>query len=299
MYLTWIINNICTNSCSYCPSNLHDGTNHNYNWEDAKKFIKLVLEKYPKIHLAISGGEPTLSPWFKDLVKQFSDAGHPVGITTNGARTVRYFDDVAQYLSYVVMSYHPSFIDPELEEKALACANHTITTVSVMMDSRYFNQSLEMFYRLCKHDNLSVEHVRIQSWRASNHEGSDYTPEQIEIMNSLKMHKAKKSVPPKNPGLTGAVAFYDDGTNSELKAQKIINENNTNFQGWNCDIGLESLYVKWNGLVRRGNCISSPVIGKIQDVDNILWPLDSFRCPQNFCNCTTDVYVSKRMPVDS
>lgn len=299
MYLTWIINNICTNACSYCPANLHEGTNHNYNWEDAEKFIKLVLEKYPKIHLAISGGEPTLSPWFKDLVKQFSDAGHPVGITTNGARTVRYFDDVAQYLSYVVMSYHPSFIDPELEEKALACANHTITTVSVMMDSRYFDQSLEMFYRLCKHDNISVEHVRIQSWRASTHEGSDYTLEQIAIMNSLKRHDAKKLVRPKNPGLTGAVAFYNDGTNSELIAQKIINENNTNFQGWNCDIGLESLYVKWDGLVRRGNCISSPVIGKIQDVDNILWPLDSFRCPQNFCNCTTDVYVSKRMPVDS
>ena len=299
MYLTWIINNICTNSCSYCPANLHDGTNHNYNWDDAKKFINLVLEKYPKIHLAISGGEPTLSPWFKDLVKQFSDAGHPVGITTNGARTVRYFDDVAQYLSYVVMSYHPSFIDPELEEKALACANHTLTTVSVMMDSRYFDQSLEMFYRLCKHDNLSVEHVRIQSWRASTHAGSDYTLEQIEIMNSLTKHNAKNPVRPKNPGLTGAVAFYDDGTNSELLAQKIINENNTNFQGWDCDIGLESLYVKWDGIVRRGNCISSPVIGKIQDVDNILWPLASFRCPQNFCNCTTDVYVSKRIAVDS
>jgi organic radical activating enzyme len=294
LYLTWIINNICTNACSYCPTTLHNGTNHNYDWEDARKFIKLVLEKYPKIHLAISGGEPTLSPWFKDLVKMFSDAGHPVGITTNGARTVRYFDEVSQYLSYVVMSYHPSFIDPELEEKALACAKHTLTTVSVMMDSRYFEQSLEMFHRLCKHDNLSVEHVRIQSWRANTHEGSDYTPEQIIIMDSLVRHNANQSVRPKNPGLTGAVALYDDGTISSLDAQKIINGNNTNFQGWECNIGLESLYVKWDGVIRRGNCISSPVIGILQNIDNILWPINSFVCPQTFCNCTTDVYVSKR-----
>lgn len=296
LYLTWVINNICTNACSYCPTNLHEGTNHNYDWEDAKKFIKLVLEKYPKIHLAISGGEPTLSPWFKDLVKQFSDAGHPAGITTNGARTVRYFDDVAKYLSYVVMSYHPSFEDPDLEEKALACAKHTPTTVSIMMDSRHFDQSLAMFYKLCKHTNLSVEHVRIQNWRANTHKGSEYTPEQVEIMDSLKRHNARHGVKPKNPALTGGIAFYDDGSKSELHAQKIINENNTNFQGWDCNIGLESLYIKWDGVVRKGNCISSPIIGKIQEVEKILWPTDSFRCPQNFCNCTTDVYVSKKRP---
>lgn len=294
LYLTWVVNNICTNQCSYCPANLHSGTNHNYNWEHAEKFIRLVLAKYSKIHVALSGGEPTLSPWFKDLVKLFSDAGHPVGVTTNGARTVRYYDDIAQYMSYIVMSYHPSFEDPELEEKALACAQHTPTIVTVMMDSRHFDKSLEMFYKLIKHDNLSVEHVRIQNWRAKTHEGSDYTPEQIRIMNSLPRHAATRSVQPKYRGYTGAIAFYDDGRQAGLDAQKIINENNTNFQGWECDIGLESLYVKYDGVIRRGNCLSSPILGKIQELENMSWPTNSFICPQNFCNCTTDVYVSKR-----
>lgn len=294
LYLTWVINNICTNHCSYCPANLHNGTNHNYDWEHAKKFTEIVLAKYDKIHLAISGGEPTLSPWFKDLVKMYSDAGHPVGMTTNGARTARYFEDIAQYMSYIVISFHPSFEDPDFLEKALACARHTPTTVSVMMDSRYFDRSLEMFYAFAKHPSLSVEHVRIQNWRANTHEGSNYTPAQIDIMDNLPRINGTKITRPKVQGYTGAVAFYDDGTSEQLQAQKLINDNNTDFSGWECDIGLESLYVKYDGIIRRGNCISSPIIGKLQDLDNVQWPVGSFICPQNFCNCTTDVYVSKR-----
>jgi hypothetical protein len=43
MYLTWVMNNICTNACSYCHPNLHTGTNHNYDWDNAEKFINIVL----------------------------------------------------------------------------------------------------------------------------------------------------------------------------------------------------------------------------------------------------------------
>lgn len=294
LYLTWVINNICTNHCSYCPANLHNGTNHNYDWEHAKQFTEIVLAKYDKIHLAISGGEPTLSPWFKDLVKMYSDAGHPVGMTTNGARTARYFEDIAQYMSYIVMSFHPSFEDPDFLEKALACARHTPTVISVMMDSRHFDHSLRMFYEFAKYPSLSVEHVRIQNWRAQTHEGSDYTPAQIEIMDNLVRVNATQITSPKVRGYTGATAFYDDGSSESLHAQKIINENQTDFSGWECDIGLESLYVKYDGIIRKGNCISSPIIGKLQELDKVQWPVGSFICPQNFCNCTTDVYVSKR-----
>jgi 2-iminoacetate synthase ThiH len=42
MYLTWVINNICTNACSYCHPNLHTGTNHNYDWSHAEEFIDQV-----------------------------------------------------------------------------------------------------------------------------------------------------------------------------------------------------------------------------------------------------------------
>lgn len=297
LYLTWVINNICTNKCSYCPPNLHAGTNHNYDWEHAKRFIEYIIKKHPKIHLAISGGEPTLSPWFKDLVKMFSDAGHPVGMTTNGARTVRYFEDIAQYMSYIVMSYHPSFEDPELLDKAAVCAKHTYTTVSVMMDSRHFDKSLAMIEKIKnEYPMLSLEPIRIHDWGVGNSLGRDYTPEQEEILSKLTRSNAnsKYVVKPKNPGLTGATAFYDDNTSAVLNAQQLINDRQTNFQGWECDIGLNSLYIKFDGSIRLGNCISSTIIGRLQDFETIEWPTKTFICPQTYCNCTTDVYVSKR-----
>ena len=49
MAVTWVINNICTNACKYCPPNLHKGKNHHYDWENAKRFWQLLLNKYDKI----------------------------------------------------------------------------------------------------------------------------------------------------------------------------------------------------------------------------------------------------------
>jgi organic radical activating enzyme len=297
LYLTWIINNICTNACDYCPSNVHNGTNHNYDWDHARSFIEKLFKRYTKINLAISGGEPTISPWFKDLVKMFSDSGHPVGVTTNGARTVSYFEDVSKYLSYVVMSYHPSFEDPQFIEKALACAKNTSTTISVMMDSRHFDKSVTMYNKLKSYRNINIEAIRVFPWWGGNGTvGCDYTSAQIEFMKNLARVEATSPVIPKNPGFIGkgATVVYDDGTTNHLNAQQLINNKETDFQGWECDIGLHSLYIKPEGRVRLANCITSLFIGWIQESDDIQWPTTSFTCKQNTCNCATDVYVSKR-----
>jgi organic radical activating enzyme len=293
MYLTWIINNICTNACSYCHPNLHTGTNHNYDWSHAEEFINQILSIYSKIHVAISGGEPTLSPWLKKLVKQFSNAGHPVGMTTNGARSVRYFEDISQYMSYIVMSYHPSFEDPKLLEKAYTCAKNTITTMSIMFDSRQFDKCLAMYNKVVEEGIISVEPVKIQDWGTGNSLGREYTSDHLRIIDSL--HKVKRPGPlPKNKILTGAEAFFDDGShNPNLNAQELINSGKTNFEGWTCNIGLESLYVRYDGMIRKGNCITSQFIGKLQNVQDIIWPSTPAVCCQNYCNCTTDIFVSK------
>lgn len=301
LYLTWVINNICTNACSYCPTNLHTGTNHNYDWNNAEQFIKLVLAKYPKIHVAISGGEPTLSPWFKDVVKMFYNAGHPVGITSNGARTARFYDEVSQYLSYIVMSYHPSYPDPNFIEKCLAVAEHTFCTVSIMMDDRHLDECLQMYIKLSEYKQLSVQPVKITDWGVKNILGRNYSQGQLDLINRIETIRATKITRPKIQGHMGqSTAWYDDNTSTQLNSQVLINSGETNFFGWECNIGLESLYVKWDGTIRGGNCITSPIIGKIQDVDNILWPQNPIICRQTYCNCNTDVYVSKRnLKVDS
>lgn len=294
-YLTWIINNICTNACSYCPPNLHNGTNHNYNWNHAERFAAFIIEKYSKINLAISGGEPTLSPWFKDLVKMFSDAGHSVGMTTNGARSVRYFNDIAQYMGYVVLSYHPSSEDSKLIEKALACSRHATTTVSVMFDSRYFNQSLEFYNKLIDHESISVQPVKILGWIEDSMLGREYTDEQLKILETLTQRYSKISTVPKNlPPALPTFIFDNNTTQRKIEAQTLINDGKTNFIGWECDMGISSLVVRPDGSISTANCSTAETIGNIQEFDNIKWPTTSYICKQTACICTTDVYLSKK-----
>jgi MoaA/NifB/PqqE/SkfB family radical SAM enzyme len=306
LFLTWIINNICTNSCSYCPPSVHNGKNHYYEWDRVDKFVDELFKRYQKINLAISGGEPTLCPWLSDLVKKFRNNGsRRIGITTNGARTARYYSDLCKELDYVVLSYHPSYHDDEFMDKVLACSEKTVTTVSVMMDSRYFDKSVSMFNTLVDANIANVETMRIISWFDDNNIGHEYTKEHEKIIADLKhtklelpfMIRAKRKIANfkrKSDIGEGSKFLFEDGTFDYLSPQDIINQRLDNFQGWECDIGLESLLVKYDGFIKKANCPSSEFIGRIQELESIKWPTNSVICPQNYCHCTTDVYVSKR-----
>ena len=296
LYLTWVINNICPNRCSYCPPVLHEGSNHHYNWEDAKKFSQYLINKYTNIHLAISGGEPTMSPFFVDLVDIFYQAGHPIGITSNGVRTPKFYENVASKLSCIVLSYHPSFKDLNFLEKALICGEKTKTVVHVMMDSRYFDECLDMFYKFAEQDTLIVEAVRINEWIKNDTTGRDYSDKQLEILASLPSIPAKVDNSTKKLLTAASFHYNDDSYDSKGNAQLLINEGKNRFLGWQCNIGIESLFVHYHGNIQRGNCgVGTPVfIGNITDFNNINWPVDPVICTQLECQCSTDIYVSKK-----
>ena len=72
MTVTWVMNNICTNHCDYCPPVLHRGNNHNYSWDRAREFMNRLFKRYLRVNLSISGGEPTLSPFLKTFQCQIA-----------------------------------------------------------------------------------------------------------------------------------------------------------------------------------------------------------------------------------
>ena len=87
-----------------------------------------------------------------------------------------------------------------------------------------------------------------------------------------------------------------DGWASKVAKKLGIDEGKDNFQGWTCNIGLESLLVRFDGIIKTSNCESANIIGRIQDLENLQWPTSAMICPQNTCHCTTDVYVGKKAP---
>jgi len=305
LLLTWVINNICTNHCSYCPSNLHNGQNHHYDWDKAKEFIQNCFAKYGNIQCNLSGGEPTVSPFFKELVNLIYDNGGVTNLTTNLVRKQEWWSDIADKLCSISISYHPEFMETkekedELIEKIMYLHKRTRVTMRVMMHPDYWDQCYDFYQRLEKlNDGFCMEMVRI----LPNFGIGDpfctinYTAEQDSILNNTPPILKFNSLPVNfRHNKTRSAIVYDDKSESWLDfaiTSSLENNKLTNFQGWSCDIGLESLFVHYDGKVQKGNCGEGGFIGNIMGA--IDWPTESTVCSKDLCHCIADVLISKRI----
>lgn len=300
LQLTWVINNICTNHCDYCPPDLHYGTNYHYDWEKAKSFIERLMARYPKINCAISGGEPTLSPFLVDMIKMFQEKGHSVSLTTNGAKkSLFYWEQLAEVTSNICFSYHPAYPDYAFLNKVTLASKLTNVTIRLMMDTRHWDHCVEMHKKFLNIPSVSVEVVRILTEMAGKPVGNGYTSEQLKWMEENNRRNALtfefKVNNPKHIYVTNRSEFvFDDGSvEREGNTNNLIIEGDNNFKGWGCNIGLESMYVHYNGWVRKANCFQGGDLFHINDHEQHELPNAGEICFQSSCFCGTDVAVSK------
>jgi organic radical activating enzyme len=291
--LTWVVNNICTNHCRYCPEMLHKGKNHHYEWEHAERFAKAVMAVHPKMQVAISGGEPTVSPFLKDLINLFLKKGHTVGLTSNGVREGHYWQDCRP--DYICLSYHAEFADDTWITRALDTqARIPLTTARIMMDPIHWDRCVDVYNRL-QNTSLGVEAVRILDWGGKSKKVL-YTPEQLQWLDSTKYkdaaprrgHIYKKHHTAEAVGIDGSVTEAAGGW-----ANSLISRQMNYFTGWECDIGLQSMFVQVDGSYRRGNCSQGGYIGWIQDPPQL--PTKPVICELHHCHCTTDIMTPKRL----
>jgi len=300
MLLTWIINNICNNRCAYCPPILNSGKNHHYEWDRAKEFIYRLIDHYPKIHCSISGGEPTMSPFFKELVDIFyTSKNNTVGLTTNGVKPIKYWEKIAHKFSYICFSYHPSYEDPEFLEKVKVASKQTLVTVRIMMDSRYWDKAYKMYQRCCEIPEIGVEAVRVlpEISRATS-VGETYTPEQESILMVIPHRSPNYDPSIVNPNFKHSSMksdfYFDDGSiEYNGSSNNYMNEGKNKFAGWYCAAGLESLFISWSGDVKIANCLQGGNMFHINDHADHQLPTKGVICDQKLCFCGTDFMISK------
>jgi MoaA/NifB/PqqE/SkfB family radical SAM enzyme len=301
MHLTWMINNICQNSCSYCPPNLHDGANHYYEWENAKRFFEMLFEKYPRIHCSVSGGEPSMSPFFKDICKTFYEKGHSIGLTSNAAKSVDYWREISPYLNYISFSWHSEFPDKNFIEKVTAASLETLVTVRIMMLPSKWKECVEMFEKISNIMSIIVEPVKILEYDNIDPASYAYTDEQSEWFNNNHGNQqlfrtTRQDYFPKRiePADIYATYHFDDGESIyRANASDYVNKGMTNFNGYTCEIGLRSLFVRPNGIIYLGNCLVGGKIGNINQPEKIKWPTESVKCNIDLCHCSSDVNITK------
>ena len=302
--VTWIINNICNRACDYCPANLHNGGNHHYDWAHAEAFADLLMSRHKDIHLVISGGEPTMSPWLPDLIKKFTDRGHTVGLTSNGVRTLRYYEELAPMLRYLCLSWHPNPEDLDFLSKAQAASRHCLTKINLMMPADHWDQAVEM-YQTLKTTNLIWDPVRITEWHDQPRGlvSRDYTQKQLDWFSQntgciptwdlIKQYPQQISTP--TPLLSTAITKHGE---VRLDPIQLINTDQNSFRGWKCNQGLESLFLQYTGEIGLSNCGQNRNIGWIQNLDQVQWPSAAQICKLDRCSCVTDIYLSKSEQVN-
>jgi organic radical activating enzyme len=315
--VTWILNDICNYKCRYCPPVLHEGKNHLFDWDVVEPFLDDLFLFYglnlnKKLLFSLSGGEPTLSPFFPDLVKKIHTLGGYIGITTNLARTSRYIEENFKYLSYAGCSFHPAqeFLNntaDEWIEKVKIASNLTMVTVRLMMDPLYWDECIEFIYRIKNETTARLEIVYIDDQYGSSKNKLvelNYTSAQSEFFKTFKTIPTRTNslkILETNPLFkqysSNAIITYEDGTAEALNSpQMLINKGQTNFFDFRCGIGNESMFIHQYGHIKRGNCEVGGIIGNVKDHAKIDWNslLKSVICDSVRCSCGADIPISKK-----
>lgn len=279
--IRWSPNNVCNYNCRYCFPHSHDGDflspsnldliikNFNYL---ASEYNKKLGKKI--IHLKLSGGEPTL---WKDLgqfiesVKKENDIYFT--IISNGSRTLRWWKDYGHLIDNAHLSFHlgQANLDHMI---AVADTLHGMgkkTTVKVLMDPYQWDDGIKAVEYMKINSNepwfIVVGEVEepinsgLVSIRNVTQEDKKYTLDQIAYLKD-----SRKRIPPpewfeKNKFLLdiGAIRLYEsvaqfaDGTEIKANPDYYINNTWNSFKGWSCNIGLESIFINWDGSI-SGSC---------------------------------------------
>jgi organic radical activating enzyme len=304
LFLTWIINNICTYHCSYCPEIVHGGKNHHYDWQHVKPFIDQCFQQYPYVHCSLSGGEPTVSPFFKNLVSEIYDRGGTVHVTTNLVRSWEYWQDIAAKCSSISVSYHSEFVVSKEDEdifldKLVKLSRESYVTLRVMMHPKHWDRCVNFYDRALRtSEPFTIEVVRIlpDFGTGNNYFDATYTEEQLKFFSATPIIFGDPRIENFRRSKIESNIVYDDGNKEffSLTIQSELEKNKANnFYGWTCDIGKESLFVHYDGGIQRANCEVGGVIGNI--VTGFTWPTDSVICNKKLCHCAADVVITKEM----
>ncbi len=298
-YINWALMNTCNYKCRYCHSDLNGGTIKAPSYQAVLGFVKHILDSIEdpndKPYFEFGGGEVTLLSYFSDLLQYISWGGGDVTIVSNGSKKVSWWRDNAEYLSGVSLSYHINDIKSESHfvavSKVLEASQNTRFHVNIMMIPERFDDCLEFANRLKQEVRCSIA---LQPLFEGFGNGGitkkySYTPEQEQIMKDFRGRPELKTLP---PSMAELEVKYIDGTARNLSTFDLIANNQTNFVGWDCYAGIDSLVVTFSGDIYRSWCMQDRPIGSIYD-ENFELPDTPTKCRTKICQCGVDLSATK------
>lgn len=300
LVINWTLNSICTYHCSYCPDFLHRGTNtiidKSKDREILESFLKKLKDEVKEraVHIFLNGGEPTINPHFEFLCDTFKKYGWFCHVNTNGTRSLSWWLEHAPKLYKITLSYHPEWGNKDIYEKMDAVGKITNTGVFVLMWPPLWDRCVEAYNKFKNMDSMAhVGFTRVFKKDQLEQDTSyDYNEQQLEWF------KEERTVNKPFPfGLPDGKAFgesyvrYDNGVEKKLDDQYLLNNRLNQFYNWNCNIGIDCLYISFTGKITGASCRQGQDLGTL---DQFLGLADEpVRCKQLWCSCALETNITK------
>ncbi|WP_394151997.1 radical SAM protein [Vibrio maritimus] len=297
--VNWALTNKCNYTCNYCHADLNNGTIKSPPFEVSKKFVDLMSSQCRLLEQSLSfefgGGEVTLLRYFGELIKYINETDGLVTIVSNGTKPLEWWQKYAQYLNGVSLSFHIDEAKCESHffevSKVLESAQNTRFHVNVMMVPERFDDCLDFANRLKQQVNCTIALQPL--FEGFGHGGITdkypYTPKQEQIMKDFRGRPELKNLP---PSMAELELNYTDGTTESLSTFELLTNDQTNFVGWDCYAGIETLVVTFSGDIYRSWCMQDGPIGSIYD-ENIDLPTHPTKCRTKICQCGVDLSAKK------
>ncbi len=292
----WMLGNTCTYACSYCPSHLHDGS---VPWIDYAKvlgFLDRLHRHYEdglgkKIWLHYTGGEPTVYPDFRRLIRACANRGFKQSVISNGVRSIKFWREAVRDLDFVVLTCHVEFVKTgHFYSVVEEVRRHVPVHVNITMLPQRFDTCQETaleLHRRFEDVSLSLKPLRVDFGQQLY----EYTPEQLQFLKTpLQTRRPTRDPTPR----TVMAKVYDDGSRVPQKANLFILSGENRWRGWRCAAGVESLHIKPDGQVFQALCRVGGAIGRVDgEVD---FPREFAVCDRDVCNCVSDILLTKLRP---
>lgn len=281
--ITFWPTDICNFNCPYC---FPGSTSGKYKYSDVHEALdkfKDLFSLYNKetYNLTIAGGgEPTLWPKLEYFCKEIKKiANVRISLVSNGSRTLRWWEENAQFIDQAILSGHVQDVDINHFVNVADALYERGTEVlgMMLMDATDWNKCISYINVMLR----SKMPWNIQAKEILSSPGRDidsYTREQLEyIQHPIKRFTLDKDL--SKYRYIESLGFYDNKQFPATANTYIVNKQNY-FEGWRCNMPLERIAID-AGLNVKGSC--GITFDKIESVI----------CTKKCCDCQPDTHITK------
>ena len=240
---------------------------------------------------------------------------------TNGSKPLNWWRDHGSKFAHLTLSFHPEKADYKhvaAVANILADLGVSTSILCLMYPARwdYLMEAHSYFIQNCRAVHVCLRALTLQGDSAAAPELPSkqrarwpYTAEQRLWLQqtgdysdhagiaSQRQNEPARSIAPWLSTRTFLFSKDDVSAARSLDASFLSSRGLNSWKGWECFVGLDTLYLQQNGDIRRdAMCYSGPPLGdwKTDNLEDLQWPTKPLRCPHEACFCTHDFQARRR-----